>query len=1169
MPLLLVPDQQKPLRSGFLKSRLKTRSKLNVASVLLTAMLSVFTSQAAIADVFINEIHYDNTGSDSGEAIEIAGDAGTDLTGWTVVLYNGNNSESYAEIELSGVLPNQQDGFGTLEFTHSGIQNGDPDGMALVDSSNAVIQFLSYEGSFTATNGPAVGMTSVDIGVSEPNTTAVGNSLQLAGTGSQADDFSWEADSANTFGAINTNQIFGDGGPQVDTPPSIISTTPYNGSGVNAITSNIDISFSEGVDLSADWFDIDCSVSGSHTAIVDGGPQHYTLNSDVDFVFNEICTVNIVAALVADIDDNDPPDNMENDFSFSFATEIDSPIRINEVDADTAGSDTLEFVELYDGGVGNTPLDGLVIVLYNGSDSSSYNSAFDLDGFSTNSEGYFVLGNELVVPTPALILGNNGLQNGADAVALYVGNADDYPNDTPVSGIGLIDALVYDTNDSDLPDLLNVLTPNHPQINEDEAGNKDGHANARIPDGGNAIDTSVYVAQFPTPGSTNVTTAEIFDIQGAGLSSPFENGYVRSLNNVVTALDTNGFFMQTPTSRSDLNADTSDGIFVFTGGAPTVTVGDLVDVEGQVVEFFDFTEFSGGTLVSVISSGNSLPEVIVFDETLPSPIQPQPENEVERFEGMIVSFDGIATAATDRFGDTPVVAGSSRAYREPGIAFPGETDLPVWDGNPEIFEIDPDGLGGDNQTLFAGQSLVATGPLGFSFGDYQVWPTEVTYGPTPDLLAKVRPRELGEMTVGSLNMFRLFDSVDDADVDDEVVDADEYAIRLSKISRFVLEVMDAPDILAVSEVESLSVLDTLAAQIETDDNSVQYTAYLQEGNDIGGIDVGFLVRQSIAVDEVTQYGKDEILDFDGSLLNDRPPLLFKGRDISNGSDFPIQVLAVHNRSLSGIDDSSRGERVRAKRLAQAQFVAQLVQDIQTDNPDVNLIITGDFNAYQFSDGYVDVVGQISGTSVETDNLLWELSPVNPPLTNQVNTLPPEQQYSFVFAGSAQVLDHSLTTTHLDSMISDFSFTRGNSDVPANLVTDETTTMRASDHDGIVLFIKKDSDNDSVSDNLDRCPATSIPETAPTHGLNPGNYVLMDNDTIFDSTSDKIITLTDTAGCSCEQIAPKVRMGRDYLKHGCHPRIMKKWLRKLSHHSQHHNHGKYKGKHKHHKYSYSH
>ncbi|MEW5988166.1 MAG: hypothetical protein AB1791_16175, partial [Chloroflexota bacterium] len=140
---------------------------------------------AASTAVFINEIHYDNTGTDSGEAIEVAGPAATDLTGWTIVLYNGSGGASYDTDSLSGTIPDQQSGFGTvvLNYPSNGIQNGAPDGVALVDASSTVIQFLCYEGTFTAVGGPADGQTCVDIGVSESGTGAVGNSLQLAGTG--------------------------------------------------------------------------------------------------------------------------------------------------------------------------------------------------------------------------------------------------------------------------------------------------------------------------------------------------------------------------------------------------------------------------------------------------------------------------------------------------------------------------------------------------------------------------------------------------------------------------------------------------------------------------------------------------------------------------------------------------------------------------------------------------------------------------------------------------------------------------------------------------------------------------------------------------------------------------------------------------------------------------
>ena len=131
---------------------------------LLTSFLVGFASpgvsaQGPTTSVFINEIHYDNTGTDTGEAIEVAGPAGTDLTGWNIVLYNGSNGASYNTTALSGAIPDQQDGFGTVYVSYptNGIQNGSPDGMALVDAGGTVVQFLSYEGSFTAADGPAAG----------------------------------------------------------------------------------------------------------------------------------------------------------------------------------------------------------------------------------------------------------------------------------------------------------------------------------------------------------------------------------------------------------------------------------------------------------------------------------------------------------------------------------------------------------------------------------------------------------------------------------------------------------------------------------------------------------------------------------------------------------------------------------------------------------------------------------------------------------------------------------------------------------------------------------------------------------------------------------------------------------------------------------------------------
>ena len=186
-------------------------------------------------------------------------------------------------------------------------------------------------------------------------------------------------------------------------------------------------------------------------------------------------------------------------------------IMINELDADTAGTDTLEFVELYDGGVGNTSLDGFVLVFYNGSNDTSY-AVYDLSGQTTNNAGYFVIGNVDVPNVSSMTFASNGLQNGADAVALYAGNASDF-NNSIVTTEGLIDAVVYDTNDADDTGLLVLLNEGQVQVNEDDAGDKDAHSLQRFENGSGALrNTDTYIQAIPTPGTANTNLTVKVDL---------------------------------------------------------------------------------------------------------------------------------------------------------------------------------------------------------------------------------------------------------------------------------------------------------------------------------------------------------------------------------------------------------------------------------------------------------------------------------------------------------------------------------------------------------------------------------------------------------------------------------------------------------------------------------
>lgn len=165
----------------------------------------------AVADVFINEFHYDNVDTDSNERIEVIAPAGTSLAGWSIALYNGGDGRRYATLSLSGTTANQCGGHGTVTVAAPGMQNGAPDGMALVNASGQVVQFLSYEGSFSAVDGPAAGMAATAIPKSESATTPVGHSLQLAGTGSSYAQFTWQDAKASSFGACNAGQTLSGG----------------------------------------------------------------------------------------------------------------------------------------------------------------------------------------------------------------------------------------------------------------------------------------------------------------------------------------------------------------------------------------------------------------------------------------------------------------------------------------------------------------------------------------------------------------------------------------------------------------------------------------------------------------------------------------------------------------------------------------------------------------------------------------------------------------------------------------------------------------------------------------------------------------------------------------------------------------------------------------------
>lgn len=256
---------------------------------------------AAPGRAFINEILYDPAGADTNERVEIAGTAGLNLAGWTLVLYNGNGGAPYTTIALSGTLPDQDDGNGALSFATPGIQNGSPDGLALVDAAGQVIQFLSYEGSFVANGGAANGMTSVDIGVAQSGGEPATQSLQLKGAGTESEDFGWTAASASSFGAVNTGQDFTPGNPNGTLRIRDASVAEGN-AGLTNLTFTVDRTGGATGAVSADY-----SVAfGSGAGAASPGDLSGALSGTVSFAAGQTratVTIQVVADTLAEADE--------------------------------------------------------------------------------------------------------------------------------------------------------------------------------------------------------------------------------------------------------------------------------------------------------------------------------------------------------------------------------------------------------------------------------------------------------------------------------------------------------------------------------------------------------------------------------------------------------------------------------------------------------------------------------------------------------------------------------------------------------------------------------------------------------------------------------------------------------------------------------------------------
>ncbi|MEM1044593.1 MAG: choice-of-anchor I family protein [Pseudomonadota bacterium] len=540
------------------------------------------------------------------------------------------------------------------------------------------------------------------------------------------------------------------------------------------------------------------------------------------------------------------------------------------------------------------------------------------------------------------------------------------------------------------------------------------------------------------------------EIQGAGHVSDFEGQLVRTTG-IVTVVDSNGFFVQD--AEGDGDDATSDGIFVFTGSAPAVAVGDEVEIRGEVQERvagageLSTTQFSTPE-VTVLSSGNDLPEatiigangraapteVIISDDELPVNLVDEPGDFnpdvdgidfYESLEGMLVTIDNpVAISVTNRFNETWVVTDDGAGVTSPtgglndrgGLNINADADG-FGDLNPERIQIQYDSgiLPGFDTDLVTGDDLSdITGVVGYSFGNYEVRVSEAFDVEAPSTNTQEVTEVEGNndrLSVATYNVFNVTSA-----------EADGDAAQIAALAQQIVNNLGSPDIIGLQEIQdnsgvandgTLDADETLQAIVEAialagGPEYAFVSAVVDEDGETGGVPGGnirnaFLYNPerveakeivTLEVDELTDLGVTDPTTFDGT----RDPLL--GVFAFNGED--VTIINNHFTSRFGSEPIYGANQPflqagEAEREAEAKAINEVVDAILAQNADAKVVVLGDLNTFEFTDELAEDLPGVGDEKV---------------LTNLINQLPDDEAYTFVFQGNSQVLDHIFVTDSL-------------------------------------------------------------------------------------------------------------------------------------------------------------
>lgn len=599
----------------------------------------------------------------------------------------------------------------------------------------------------------------------------------------------------------------------------------------------------------------------------------------------------------------------------------------------------------------------------------------------------------------------------------------------------------------------------------------------------NSADPAYSNTLTPIPNlSVNITDNDtapairIRDIQGTAHRSPLEGQTVSNVGGIVTVVRANGFYLQDP--NPDDNDATSEGIFVFTSSAPTVSVGDSVRVSGRVSEFRPGG--SGGTnnltitqitspSVNVLSSGNPLPAVTIIGiDGRPIPNQIIDNDAVggsvenaatlfdpaqdgidfyESLEGMLVGVNNaVVVGPTNNFGEIPVLADNGVNAGERTAR--GGIRVQPGDFNPERIIID-DAIVSNPPQVNVGDTFTGliTGVIDYSFSNFKLLntaplPTVTAGGLTPEITALIGTQD--QLSVATFNV--------------ENLDPSDSSDKFNRLANAIVNNLKSPDVIGLEEVQdnngptndsvvdaSLSYQTLVNAIAAAGGPTYEYRQIDpvddQDGGEPGGnIRVGFLFNPnrvsfvdrpsgtSTSSTTVNNVGGDPQLSASPGRIDptnpafnaSRKPLV--GEFLFNGNR--VFVIGNHFNSKGG-DQPLFGRfqpptlTSETQRNQQATIVKDFVQSILAVDPNANVIVAGDLNDFEFSNPL---------------NILKSAG-----LNNLIETLPANERYTYNFEGNAQTLDHILSSNNLLTRLDGFDVVHINSEF----------ADQVSDHDPLV------------------------------------------------------------------------------------------------------------------------